>query len=151
MNSFIRYFLARELKRRADAQPKLWRILSYFLLLMGILVSLTLSIFSFIEDEFVWYPLITGISTFTLFVIVSRLLFRRYLIEIEQLKRTILKSKKWYFISYFALIIGILLSLLFSIYFFELALIPIIIGVTIYSVLSKILANQKLFKKNNNT
>ena len=151
MNSFIRYFLARELKRRADAQPKLWRILSYFLLLMGILVSLALSIFSFIEDEFVWYPLITGISAFTLFVIVSRLLFRRYLIEIEQLKRTILKSKKWYFISYFALIIGILLSLLFSIYFFELALIPLIIGVTIYSVLSKILANQKLFKKNNNT
>ena len=151
MNSFIRYFLARELRRRADEQPKLWRILSYFLLLIGILVSLALSIFSFIEDEFVWYPLITGISTFTLFVIVSRLLFRRYLIEIGQLKRTILKPKKWYFISYFSLIIGILLSLLFSIYFFELALIPLIIGVTIYSVLSKILANQKLFKKNNNT
>ena len=150
MNSFIRYFLALELSRRADAQPKLWRILSYFLLLIGILVSLALSIF-FIEDEFVWYPLITGISTFTLFVIVSRLLFRRYLIEIGQLKRTILKPKKWYFISYFSLIIGILLSLLFSIYFFELALIPLIIGVTIYSVLSKILANQKLFKKNNNT
>ena len=151
MNSFIRYFLARELRRRADEQPKLWRILSYFLLLIGILVSLALSIFSFIEDEFVWYPLITGISTFTLFVIVSRLLFRRYLIEIGQLKRTILKPKKWYLISYFSLIIGILLSLLFSIYFFELALIPLIIGVTIYSVLSKILANQKLFKKNNNT
>ena len=151
MNSFIRYFLARELRRRADEQPKLWRILSYFLLLMGILVSLALGIFSFIEDQFVWYPLITGISTFILFVIVSRLLFRRYLIEIGQLKRTILKPKKWYFISYFSLIIGILLSLLFSIYFFELALIPLIIGVTIYSVLSKILANQKLFKKNNNT
>ena len=151
MNSFIRYFLARELRRRADEQPKLWRILSYFLLLIGILVFLALSIFSFIEDEFVWYPLITGISAFTLFVIVSRLLFRRYLIEIGQLKRTILKPKKWYFISYFSLIIGILLSLLFSIYFFELALIPLIIGVTIYSVLSKILANQKLFKKNNNT
>jgi hypothetical protein len=151
MNSFIRYFLARELRRRADEQPKLWRILSYFLLLIGILVSLALSIFSFIEDEFVWYPLITGISTFILFVIVSRLLFRRYLIEIGQLKRTILKPKKWYFISYFSLIIGILLSLLFSIYFIKLALIPLIIGVTIYSVLSKILANQKLFKKNNNT
>ena len=151
MDSFVRYFLVGVLRRRADTQSKLWRILSHFLLLMGILGSLTFSSFSFIEDEFVWSPLIIGISTFALFAIVSRLLYRRYLIEIGQLKRTVLNKKKWRIVSYFSLIIGILLSLLFSIYFFELALLPLIIGVTIYSVLSKILANQKLFKKNKNT
>ena len=153
MNSFIRHFLVRVLRRRADAQPKLWRILSYLLLLMGILGSLTFSIFSFTEDEFVWYPLIIGISTFALFAIVSRLLYRRYLIEVGQLERTVLKQTKWRTISKFFLLIGILVSLLFSTFSGELVAFPFIFGITIYGVLGMMLDNQKktLFEEYNNT
>ena len=153
MNSFIRHFLVRVLRRRADAQPKLWRILSYLLLLMGILGSLTFSIFSFTEDEFVWYPLIIGISTFALFAIVSRLLYRRYLIEVGQLERTVLNQTKWRTISKFFLLIGILVSLLFSTFSGELVAFPFIFGITIYGVLGMMLDNQKktLFEENNNT
>ena len=153
MNSFIRLFLVGFLLRRTDAQPKLWRILSYFLLLMGILGSLTFGIFSFIGDEFVWYPLIIGISTFALFAIVSRLLYRRYLIEVGQLERTVLNQTKWRTISKFSLLIGILLSLLFSTFSGELVAFPFIFGITIYGVLGMVLDNQKktLFKENNNT
>jgi hypothetical protein len=143
MNSFIRHFLVRVLRRRADAQPKLWRILSYLLLLMGILGSLTFSIFSFTEDEFVWYPLIIGISTFALFAIVSRLLYRRYLMETGQLKRTVLNQKKWRTISKLSLLIGILLSLLFSIVSGGLVAFPLLIGITTYGFLGMMLDNQK--------
>jgi len=153
MNSFIRLFLVGFLLRRTDAQPKLWRILSYFFLLMGILGSLTFGIFSFIGDGFVWYPLIIGISTFALFAIVSRLLYRRYLIEVGQLERTVLNQTKWRTISKFFLLIGILLSLLFSTYSGELVAFPFIFGITIYGVLGMMLDNQKktLFEENNNT
>ena len=143
MNSFIRLFLVGFLLRRTDAQPKLWRILSYLLLLMGILGSLTFSIFSFTEDEFVWYPLIIGISTFALFAIVSRLLYRRYMMEIGQLKRTVLNQKKWRTISKLSLLIGILLSLLFSIFSWGLVVFPFIIGITTYGFLGMMLDNQK--------
>ena len=110
-------------------------------------------IFSFIGDEFVWSPLIIGISTFALFAIVSRLLYRRYLIEIGQLKRTVLNQKKWRTISKFSLLIGILLSLLFSTFSGELVAFPFIFGITIYGVLGMMLDNQKktLFEENNNT
>ena len=153
MNSFIRLFLVGFLLRRTDAQPKLWRILSYFLLLMGILGFLTFGIFSFIGDEFVWYPLIIGISTFALFAIVSRLLYRRYLIEVGQLERTVLNQTKWRTISKFFLLIGILVSLLFSTFSGELVAFPFIFGITIYGVLGMMLDNQKktLFEENNNT
>ena len=153
MDSFIRHFLVGVLRRRADAQPKIWRTLSYFLLLMGILGSLTFGIFSLIGDEFVWSPLIIGISTFALFAIVSRLLYRRYLIEIEQLKRTVLNQKKWRIISKFSLLIVILLSLLFSTFSGELVAFPFIFGITTYGVLGMMLDNQKktLFEENNNT
>ena len=153
MNSFIRHFLVGFLRRRADAQPKLWRILSYLLLLMGILGSLTFGIFSFIGDGFVWYPLIIGISTFVLFAIVSRLLYRRYLIEVGQLERTVLNQTKWRTISKFFLLIGILVSLLFSTFSGELVAFPFIFGITIYGVLGMMLDNQKktLFEENNNT
>ncbi len=153
MNSFIRLFLVGFLLRRTDAQPKLWRILSYFFLLMGILGSLTFGIFSFIGDGFVWYPLIIGISTFVLFAIVSRLLYRRYLIEVGQLERTVLNQTKWRTISKFFLLIGILVSLLFSTFSGELVAFPFIFGITIYGVLGMMLDNQKktLFEENNNT
>ena len=153
MNSFIRLFLVGFLLRRTDAQPKLWRILSYFFLLMGILGSLTFGIFSFIGDGFVWYPLIIGISTFALFAIVSRLLYRRYLIEVGQLERTVLNQTKWRTISKFFLLIGILVSLLFSTFSGELVAFPFIFGITIYGVLGMMLDNQKktLFEENNNT
>ena len=153
MNSFIRLFLVGFLLRRTDAQPKLWRILSYFFLLMGILGSLTFGIFSFIGDGFVWYPLIIGISTFALFAIVSRLLYRRYLIEVGQLERTVLNQTKWRTISKFFLLIGILVSLLFSTFSGELVAFPFIFGITIYGVLGMMLDNQKktLFEEYNNT
>ena len=153
MNSFIRLFLVGFLLRRTDAQPKLWRILSYFFLLMGILGSLTFGIFSFIGDGFVWYPLIIGISTFALFAIVSRLLYRRYLIEVGQLERTVLNQTKWRTLSKFFLLIGILVSLLFSTFSGELVAFPFIFGITIYGVLGMMLNNQKktLFEENNNT
>ena len=153
MNSFIRLFLVGFLLRRTDAQPKLWRILSYFFLLMGILGSLTFGIFSFIGDGFVWYPLIIGISTFVLFAIVSRLLYRRYLIEVGQLERTVLNQTKWRTLSKFFLLIGILVSLLFSTFSGELVAFPFIFGITTYGVLGMMLDNQKkkLFEENNNT
>ena len=65
------------------------------------------------------------------------------MMEIGQLKRTVLNQKKWRTISKLSLLIGILLSLLFSIFSWGLVVFPFIIGITTYGFLGMMLDNQK--------
>jgi hypothetical protein len=73
--------------------------------------------------------------------------------ETGQLKRTVLNQKKWRTISKLSLLIGILLTLLFSIFSGGLVAFPFIIGITTYGFLGMMFDNQKktLFEENNNT